>query len=216
MDHTDDTRNSGQDDAMYETPDKGEPSESVGAAPAPESTSQVLQLQEAQQTPVLQLTAGNAAASDAAPRQPEDRTTQISDESKSKGKAQADTSSSGKASRKREGGKSKETDPEAESKPGIKFTGKAVVDRFEGAWAVLLVGDDEKSVSVPRKSLPRRVQAGQWLNVQLGGDDGDEVVSAKVDPEETARMRKRILDKLARLRSGSYLTEDTEKQPPQS
>ena len=96
---------------MYETADKGEPSESVGAAPSSESMSQALQLQQSQQAPILQLTAGNAAASDAAPRQPEDKTTQISDESKSKAKAQADTSSSGKASRKGDAGKSKETDP---------------------------------------------------------------------------------------------------------
>ena len=34
-----------------------------------------------------------------------------------------------------------------------------MIDRFEGKWAVLLLGDDEKSVSVPKKSLPRRVQA---------------------------------------------------------
>ena len=172
------------------------------AAPAPENTLQAPQLQQAQQTPLLQLTAGNAGETDAVP-------TPKQNEAPAR-------ASSGKASQAADAGKSNVADEAAESKPGITFAGKAVIDRFEGKWAVLLVGDDEKSVSVPKKSLPRRVQVGQWLNVQLGGEEGDEVVSAKVDPEETARMRKRIMDKLALLRSGGYLTEGTDEKPPQS
>ena len=125
--------------------------------------------------------------------------------------------SSGKASQAADKGKAAALPQAAdEDKPGIVFDGKAVIDRFEGKWAVLLLGDDEKSVSVPKKSLPRRVQAGQWLNVRLAGQEGGEVVSAKVDPEETARMKKRIMDKLALLRSGAYLTEGTDQKPPQS
>ena len=144
---------------------------------------------EQEKAPQLLLTAGNPRKKDAAPPQDD-----------AKGKA-----SSGKAS---------QTADDARS--GIVFNGKAVIDRFEGNWAVLLLGDDEKPVSVPKKSLPRRVQAGQWLNVQLAGQEGDEVVSAKVDPEETDRMKKRIMDKLALLRSGAYLTEGTDEKPPQS
>lgn len=144
---------------------------------------------EQEEAPQLLLTAGNTGEKDAAP--PQDG-------------AKARTGS-GKASRAAD-----------EGKPGIIFNGKAVIDRFEGKWAVLLLGDDEKQVSVPRKALPRRVQAGQWLNVQLAGQEGDEVVSAQVDPEETARMKKRIMDKLALLRSGAYLTEGTDEKPPQS
>lgn len=149
------------------------------------------------QAPQLLLTAGNTDA-DAAPPQ-----------ASRKPKA-----SSGKTSRAAERA-STET-PAEEGKPGIVFNGKAVIDRFEGKWAVLLLGDDEKSVSVPRKALPKRAQAGQWLNVQLAGQQGEEVVSAQVDPEETARMRKRIADKLALLRSGAYLKEEANDKPPQS
>jgi len=144
---------------------------------------------EQEKAPQLLLTAGNPRKKDAAPPQ---------DEAKAK-------TSSGKASQTAD-----------DAGPGIVFNGKAVIDRFEGRWAVLLLGDDEKPVSVPRKALPRRVQAGQWLNVQLAGQEGDEVVSAKVDPEETARMKKRIMDKLALLRSGAYLTEGTDEKPPQN
>lgn len=144
---------------------------------------------EQEKAPQLLLTAGNAREKDVAPQQ---------DEAKAK-------PSSGKASQAAD-----------DARPGIVFNGKAVIDRFEGKWAVLLLGDDEKPVSVPRKALPRRVQAGQWLNVQLAGQEGDEVVSAKVDSEETARMKKRIMAKLALLRSGAYLTEGTDEKPPQS
>ena len=172
--------------------------QAVEAASAPENAPQVPQLQQTQQTPLLELTAGNAGRTDAVP-------TPKQDEAPAR-------ASSGKASQAPDA----RTSEAAESKPGITFAGKAVIDRFEGKWAVLLVGDDEKSVSVRKSALPRRVQAGQWLNVQLSGEEGDEVVSAKVDPEETARMRKRIMDKLALLRSASYLTEGTDEKPPQS
>jgi hypothetical protein len=148
--------------------------------------------------PQLLLGAGNTAAMNATPS----------------GDSRKPKASSGKTSRAAE-----PTDKEAaagEDKPGIVFHGKAVIDRFEGRWAVLLLGDDERPVSVARKSLPKRVKAGQWLNVQLGGQQGEEVVSAQVDPEETARMRKRIADKLALLRSGAYLKEGADDKPPQS
>jgi hypothetical protein len=154
------------------------------------------------ETPQLLLTAGNTAETNPAPPKPAARA--------SSGKA------SRAASRAREAANTEAPAPADEGKPGIVFNGKAVIDRFEGKWAVLLLGDDEKPVSVPKKSLPRRVQAGQWLNVQLAGQEGDEVVSAKVDPEETARMKKRIMDKLALLRSGAYLSEGTDEKPPQS
>jgi hypothetical protein len=79
---------------------------------------------------------------------------------------------------------------------------KAVIDRFEGGWAVLLVGESGRVVNAPRASLPRRAREGQWLLVEL---DGDEVVSAVVDWEETERARKRIEEKLERLRKGEHL-----------
>jgi hypothetical protein len=79
---------------------------------------------------------------------------------------------------------------------------KAVIDRFEDDWAVLLVGKDERRVNVPRKQLPRGAREGHWLKVEFE-DDGS--VSAVIDHEETARTRERIQEKLARLRRGEHL-----------
>ncbi len=79
---------------------------------------------------------------------------------------------------------------------------KAVVDRFEDGQAVLLVGDQERRMVVPRKSLPRRVKEGHWLKVEV---QGDQLISATIDEEETARARQRIAEKLERLRRGEHL-----------
>jgi hypothetical protein len=72
---------------------------------------------------------------------------------------------------------------------------KAVIDRFEGNLAVLLM--DEKPKNVLRTLLPKGVKEGDWLEVEF---EGERLVSAKVDAEEKERMKQRIEDKLARLR----------------
>jgi hypothetical protein len=74
---------------------------------------------------------------------------------------------------------------------------KAAIDRFEGIQAVLLV--DEKPVVVLRDALPKGVKQGDWLDVEF---DGARLVSARLDADETARMKARISEKLARLRGG--------------
>jgi hypothetical protein len=79
---------------------------------------------------------------------------------------------------------------------------KAVIDRFEGDLAVLLVGDGENRLNIPRASLPKRVKEGQWLQVEI---EDDLFISAVVDEEETAKTKQRISDKLARLRRGNHL-----------
>ena len=83
---------------------------------------------------------------------------------------------------------------------------KAVIDRFEEGFAVLIIGeaDAERQVNIPRKALPRGAKEGHWLQVEM---DGDQLVSAVIDKEETARVRARIQEKLNRLRSGDYLDE---------
>ena len=73
---------------------------------------------------------------------------------------------------------------------------KAVIDRFEGNLAVLLV--DEKPVNVSRSILPEGVKEGDWLDVVF---EGEHMLSAKVDADETERMKTRIAEKLARLRN---------------
>jgi hypothetical protein len=77
----------------------------------------------------------------------------------------------------------------------------AAIDRFEGDWAVLLVGPESRVVNVPRAQLPKRARAGQWLQVTL---QGDAIVAAELDRAETQRRRKRIREKLERLRRGEY------------
>jgi len=79
---------------------------------------------------------------------------------------------------------------------------KAVIDRFEGDLAVLWMNDGQEQMVVPRKSLPRGAKEGHWLQVEVANG---KLISAVIDKEETARVRKRIAEKLARLRRGNHL-----------
>ena len=79
---------------------------------------------------------------------------------------------------------------------------KAVIDRFEGKFAILIVGDDEQHMNVFRKLLPEQCREGSWLQVEI---QNGEVVSAIVDEEETTKATQRIAEKLARLRRGDHL-----------
>jgi hypothetical protein len=75
---------------------------------------------------------------------------------------------------------------------------KAVVDRIvDNQHAVLLVGEDEAEHVVPVSLLPDGTQPGTWLHVQF--EDGV-LVDAVVDDDETEQVKKRIEEKLARLR----------------
>lgn len=82
------------------------------------------------------------------------------------------------------------------------MTEKASIDRFEGKWAVLLVGDPPRVVNVRRSSLPKGSKEGDWLLVEC---EDDHLQSAQLDPEETERVSKRIEKKLERLRRGEHL-----------
>ena len=79
---------------------------------------------------------------------------------------------------------------------------QAVIDRFEAGWAVILVGDDERRVDVPRDQLPVGAGEGDWLQVDLRED---RLVQAILDEAATAQARRRIHDKLERLRRGDHL-----------
>lgn len=92
---------------------------------------------------------------------------------------------------------------------------KAVIDRFEEEYAVLLLKDGEEKLIIPRESLPERAKEGHWLRLELEerrteeGDSYDSrpyVTGIELDEEETAVVKKRISDKLARLRRGDHLT----------
>lgn len=72
----------------------------------------------------------------------------------------------------------------------------AVIDRIvEGRQAVLLTGDEE--YIVPVEQLPDGATEGDWVRV-LFGENG--IVSATIDADETERRRRRIKEKMARLR----------------
>jgi|LSQX01.3.fsa_nt_gb hypothetical protein len=66
---------------------------------------------------------------------------------------------------------------------------KAVVDRFEGGYAVVLFGDEEIRVNVPRRLLPEDVREGSWLRVGF-----------ELDPGGTESQRKKIEGLLDRLK----------------
>ncbi|RJX25112.1 MAG: DUF3006 domain-containing protein [Dethiobacter sp.] len=65
---------------------------------------------------------------------------------------------------------------------------KAVIDRFEGDYAVVLFGDEEVKVNIPKKLLPEGAREGSWLSV-----------SFELDLEGTQKQKEKIqglLDKL--------------------
>jgi len=64
---------------------------------------------------------------------------------------------------------------------------KAVIDRFEGNLAVLLVGEEQKPMDVERTSLPTEAKDGDWLLVEI---EGGVVVQATLDPQKTSQMKR--------------------------
>lgn len=82
------------------------------------------------------------------------------------------------------------------------MTETAVIDRFEGNVAVLLVGEDSKPMDVSRRTLPRKAKEGDHLRIEL--QDG-QVVKAEIDTQATEAARQRIQEKLDRLRRGDHL-----------
>ncbi len=65
---------------------------------------------------------------------------------------------------------------------------KAVIDRFEDGYAVVLFGDEEIKVDIPRQLLPEKAGEGSWLKV-----------SFELDQEGEKKQREKIeglLDKL--------------------
>ncbi len=77
---------------------------------------------------------------------------------------------------------------------------KAVIDRFEGNIAVVLVGEAETKLDVPRASLPKEAKEGDWLKVKLAGG---KIVAAQIDAEETAKRKERIQGLMEKLRKKS-------------
>ncbi len=74
---------------------------------------------------------------------------------------------------------------------------KAFIDRFEEDIAVLIVGDDERKVNVPRRSLPEGAAEGDWRQVDF--QEGT-LISAKLDREESQQRKQQVEDLLRELR----------------
>jgi hypothetical protein len=75
---------------------------------------------------------------------------------------------------------------------------KAVIDRIvDGQHAVVLVGEEEREIILPVEQLPAGIGAGIWLQVEL---EDDLITEITIDPEETARVERRIAGKMALLR----------------
>ncbi len=72
---------------------------------------------------------------------------------------------------------------------------KAVIDRFEGDFAVVLFGDKEIKVDIPIELLPKGAKEGSWLNI-----------SFVMDMEGTAKQEEKIrvlLEKLKKKGKGN-------------
>ena len=78
----------------------------------------------------------------------------------------------------------------------------AVIDRFEGDIAVLLVGSERHVLDVPRDVLPQGAREGMWLKVEI---DNGMLKRVELDEEATEAARQRIQEKLDRLRRGDHL-----------
>jgi len=76
---------------------------------------------------------------------------------------------------------------------------KAVVDRIvDGQIAVILVGEDERQYHCPTDNLPEGAKEGTWLRVQV---ESGSVVVMEVDQEATETARRRIQEKVEKLRA---------------
>ena len=76
---------------------------------------------------------------------------------------------------------------------------KAVVDRIvDGKIAVILLGEDQRQHHHPADELPEGAQEGTWLRVRV---EGAKIVSIEVDPGETDEVRRRIQEKMDKLRT---------------
>ncbi len=79
---------------------------------------------------------------------------------------------------------------------------KAVIDRFEGEYAILMIGDKERQINILRTLLPKEAKEGQWLSLDIVGGEPHNII---IDNHETDLAKKKITDKMAALRRGDHL-----------
>ncbi len=66
---------------------------------------------------------------------------------------------------------------------------KAIIDRFESSYAVVLVGEKETELQLPRELLPQGAKEGSCLNIDIS-----------LDQAEEKQRRERIAAKLQKLK----------------
>jgi hypothetical protein len=82
---------------------------------------------------------------------------------------------------------------------------KAVIDRIEEGFAVLILEASEDKLIIPDSRLPADAREGQWLQISFSeGGEGQEIESVEFDPAKTEEVRQRIEDKLSRLRGNQH------------
>jgi len=69
---------------------------------------------------------------------------------------------------------------------------KAVIDSFEGDFAILLVGEEEEKRDVLRNQLPAGAKEGSWLIIHTDGYE--------LDRDGEAAQRKKIKGLLQKLK----------------
>ncbi|QNO15772.1 DUF3006 domain-containing protein [Alkalicella caledoniensis] len=65
---------------------------------------------------------------------------------------------------------------------------KAVIDRFEGEYAVLLIEQEEVQIDFPKRMLPENVKEGDILRFNI-----------ELDPDETSAQEERVGNLLEKL-----------------
>lgn len=76
---------------------------------------------------------------------------------------------------------------------------KAVIEKITENNLVLLVGEKEDEILISKDQIPPSIiyAVGDWLDIRM---DNDNIEVLKVDQEETDKVKRRIQEKMERLR----------------
>ncbi len=85
------------------------------------------------------------------------------------------------------------------------MTEKAVVDRFEGELAIVLIDGKRHHIEIPLEQLPPGIREGDHLQIER---HDDQIIYIQSDDEATDEARQRIAEKLDRLRRGDHLKDE--------
>jgi hypothetical protein len=75
---------------------------------------------------------------------------------------------------------------------------KAVIDRFEGNLAVIVLETNDKQMIYLKNNLPIGVKEGDWLLIEI---QGDEIIKINIDIQAKENAKRRITRKMEKLRN---------------